>query len=49
MRLGYSVIISPDGDDAIEKYQEAMDSESPVSAAILDLTIPGGLGGKDTM
>ena len=30
-------------------YRQAMQSEQPFDAVILDLTIPGGMGGRKTM
>jgi PAS domain S-box-containing protein len=48
-RLGYEVEFSGDGTEAVEMYQRAMESARPFSAAILDLTVPGGMGGKETI
>ena len=47
--LGYEVVCTPDGAEAITVYQRAQASEQPFTAVILDITIPGGLGGKETM
>ena len=47
--LGYSVNSAIDGTEAIEKYQEAKRIGSPFDLVIMDLTIPGGMGGKDTI
>ena len=38
-----------DGAEAIEKYQDARDSDNPFQAVILDLTVPGGMGGRKTL
>ena len=38
-----------DGWQALDAYREAMQSGTPFDAVILDLTVPGGLGGRDTM
>ena len=38
-----------DGSEAIELYKAAMESEDPYDAAIVDLTIPGGMGGRETI
>jgi CheY-like chemotaxis protein len=46
--LGYDVAICSTGTEAIALYQEAMRSGTPYSAVIMDLTIPGGMGGKET-
>jgi len=48
-RLGYSVSSACNGDEAIEIYKKAMKSENPVDAVIMDLTIPGGMGGRECM
>ena len=48
-RLGYEVEYAADGKSAIENYQRAMASEKPFDAVIMDLTIPGGMGGKETI
>jgi PAS domain S-box-containing protein len=47
--LGYEVKFSKDGEDAIEQFKKARKSERPFDAVILDLTIPGGMGGKETI
>ncbi len=47
--LGYEVESVPDGDLAITRYKQAQANREGYSAVILDLTIPGGLGGKDTL
>jgi len=47
--LGYEVKLSKDGEDAIEQFKKARKSGRPFDAVILDLTIPGGMGGKDTI
>lgn len=48
-RLGHIVEFAENGEEAISKYKEAMSSGDPFDAAILDLTVPGGMGGKKTM
>jgi PAS domain S-box-containing protein len=46
---GYEVVTANDGIEAIEIYRKAREAGRPFDVVILDLTIPGGLGGKDTM
>lgn len=46
---GYTVVPARDGDEAIAAYREAMEAGSPVDLVIMDLTIPGGKGGKETI
>jgi PAS domain S-box-containing protein len=48
-RLGYEVAFALDGGEAIELYLQAKDAGSPFDLVIMDLTIPGGLGGKETL
>jgi PAS domain S-box-containing protein len=43
--LGYTVTTVPDGEAAVGACQRALAEGAPFDAAILDLTIPGGLGG----
>ncbi|MEA3273113.1 MAG: PAS domain S-box protein [Patescibacteria group bacterium] len=47
--LGHQFILSEHGAEAVEKYQEAFGSETPFDMVILDLTIPGGMGGVETL
>ena len=48
-RLGYDSDFAKDGTEAIEHYQEAIESGKPFEAVILDLTIKKGMGGVDTV
>lgn len=48
-RIGYDVIVAAEGNETLEKYISAKKSGGPFDAVILDLTIPGGMGGKETM
>ena len=45
--LGYAVDIVDEGAHAIERYDAAKRAGSPYVAVIMDLTIPGGMGGKE--
>ncbi len=47
--LGYSVVACNDGAEAVALYCEAMTSQEHFAAVILDLTVPGGMGGKETV
>ena len=47
--LGYEAEFATDGAEAIEMHRKAMESEKPYDAVILDLTIPGGMGGKEAI
>ena len=44
--LGYDAVTARDGEEAIELYQQAIQGGGPFDAVILDLTVPGGMGGK---
>ena len=47
--LGYESEFAKDGAEAIRIYKEAQASEKPYHAVILDLTVPGKMGGKDAV
>ena len=44
--LGYEVLFAEDGDEAIKMFTQARQSGPAFDAVILDLTVPGGMGGK---
>ena len=48
-KMGYEVVSAQDGQTAVDIYKEALDAGNPFDAAILDLTVPGGMGGKETV
>ncbi len=48
-RMGYEVQFAEDGASGIELYQEALNAKRPFHAVIMDLTIPGGMGGKEAV
>ncbi len=47
--LGYQVVSARNGSEAIDRYREALAAAKRFDAVILDLTIPGGMGGKETV
>jgi CheY-like chemotaxis protein len=47
--LGYEADFAENGDQAVEKYSGAMQANNPFDVVILDLTIRGGMGGKETI
>ena len=47
--LGYQVETAENGSQAIEKYRAAIVSQRPFTAVIMDLTIPGGMGGEEAV
>jgi len=44
--LGYEVNTCKDGQEALEIYEKALQKREPFDALILDLTVPGRMGGK---
>jgi PAS domain S-box-containing protein len=48
-QLGYSVESASDGTEAIALYSKARDAGHPFDAVSMDLTIPGGMGGKNAI
>ncbi len=47
--LGYEVDVVPDGETAVAFYAVAANSGRYYDAVILDLTVKGGMGGKETV
>ena len=47
--LGYTVECAHDGAEAVAVYQRAQAARQPFAAVILDYTIPGSLGGLETL
>ena len=45
--LGYQPVTVTDGSQAVTAYEEALGKGAPFVAVITDLTVPGGLGGKE--
>lgn len=48
-RIGYEVEFANDGAEAIELYKKAKELGQPFNAVIMDLTVPGGMGGKEAI
>lgn len=47
--LGYTVVMTNTGERALETFKKAQDGNKPFTAVILDLTIRGGMGGKEAI
>jgi CheY-like chemotaxis protein len=47
--FGYEVAFASNGHQAIDAYQRAKTTAQPFDVIILDLTIPGGMGAKETI
>ncbi len=48
-RLGCEFHVASDGAEAIEAYQAARAKGAPFDLVVLDLTVPGGMGGRETI
>ena len=48
-RLGYEVELAKDGDEALRAYAAASGLGRRFDAVIMDLTVPGAMGGKEAM
>ncbi len=46
LSLGHEVVLAADGEEAVKLYQESMDAGKLIDLLIMDLTIPGGMGGE---
>lgn len=47
--FGYEASGVSNGADAVREYREAMEAHRGFAAVIMDLTIPGGMGGRETL
>ncbi|MFK5953123.1 MAG: ATP-binding protein [Desulfobacterium sp.] len=47
--MGYDPDFAEDGAEACKKYLESMAKKEKFNAVIMDLTIPGGMGGKEAV
>lgn len=48
-RMGYRVTTTADGQQAIEAVQQALLENDGFSVALIDLTVPGAMGGKEAI
>jgi Signal transduction histidine kinase len=48
-RLGLEVAVVADGAEAIDAYVAARSAGRPFTLVLLDLTVPGGMGGKEAL
>ena len=46
---GYAIETTLDGQETITRYKQALASDAPFDLVILDLTVPGGLGGEEVV
>ncbi|TKB06381.1 PAS domain-containing sensor histidine kinase [Desulforhopalus sp. IMCC35007] len=47
--MGHETVLAKDGGEAVSLYKQAMESDSPIDLTIMDLTISGGMGGKESV
>ena len=47
-KFGFEVIQAEEGKNVITAYQRALKQKKTVDLVMLDLTIPGGMGGEET-
>ncbi|MCK4838688.1 MAG: PAS domain S-box protein [Desulfobulbaceae bacterium] len=47
--IGFGAVLARDGEEAIKLYLESKEKDEPIVAIIMDLTIPGGMGGKEAV
>ena len=47
--LGHEAVFASEGGEAVEQYKKAMAAGNPFDLVIMDLTIPGGIGGEEAV
>jgi len=47
--MGHQVICVPSGEEAIDRYKKSLLDKQPIDLIIMDLTIIGGMGGKEAI
>lgn len=47
--IGYEVTVTNNSQEAVEAYQHALKGGQKFDAVIMDLTVPGGMGGQDAI
>jgi two-component system cell cycle sensor histidine kinase/response regulator CckA len=47
--LGYAPVAAREGTEAVRLYREAAEAGRPFAAVVVDLTVPGGLSGEETL
>ncbi len=48
-QLGFSVDTASNGDEALSRYYDAMKKGSGYDFVVMDLTVPGGMGGREAV
>jgi CheY-like chemotaxis protein len=47
--FGYDAVAVSDGAEALAEYKRALSEQQPYAAVIIDLNVPGGMGGKEAI
>jgi PAS domain S-box-containing protein len=47
--LGHEAVVTDNGHAAIEQYRRALERQQPFDAVMLDLVMPGAMGGRETI
>jgi CheY-like chemotaxis protein len=47
--LGYETTSVPDGEATLTAYAQAVTEQHPFDLVIMDLTVPGGMGGREAV
>lgn len=47
--LGYEVKLAIDGAEVLEEYKSSLEAGVPYDLIIMDITVPGGMGGKEAI
>ncbi|MBI4954527.1 MAG: PAS domain S-box protein [Myxococcales bacterium] len=48
-RMGYAVTVTQSGQEALAAFARARDEAHPFELVLLDLTVPGGMGGREAV
>ena len=48
-RLGFEVALARDGVETVTKFSEARAAGRPFDVVVMDLTVPGGVGGREAI
>lgn len=49
IEMGHTPILAVDGRQAVALYRQSLESDAPIDLTIMDLTIPGGMGGREAV
>ncbi len=49
LSMGYEVLCATEGEQMVELYRGARDEGNPFDIVIMDLTVPGGMGGEEAI